>query len=152
MQTGYLKTPLGWVKATMNGTTVTGLSFVPGPGRQGKTPPAPLAKLKRELTAYFAGKLKRFTVPFEQTGTEFQVRVWREISKIPYGKTKSYTQVARAAGRPKAVRAVGTTCGSNQLWLLVPCHRVVASGGSLGGYGGGLKRKAELLSLEKEHA
>lgn len=151
MQVAYLKTPLGWIKASGDGSTVTGLSFVPGPTRQGKALPPIFAKLKRELVGYFSGKLKKFTVPFEQTGTEFQARVWKEISKIPYGKTKSYAEVAKGAGRPKAVRAVGTACGSNHLWLLVPCHRVVATGGGLGGYGGGLKRKADLLELEREH-
>jgi methylated-DNA-[protein]-cysteine S-methyltransferase len=101
-----------------------------------------------ELLAYFAGKLRVFTVPLDMQGTDFQLRVWNELLKIPYGETRSYAQVAEAIGRPKAVRAVGTANGSNPVAILVPCHRVIGSSGKLTGYGGGLPLKKRLLELE----
>jgi methylated-DNA-[protein]-cysteine S-methyltransferase len=82
------------------------------------------------------------------SGTAFQRKVWRALTKIPYGQTRSYAWVARAIGAPKALRAVGTACGANPVPLIIPCHRVIASDGSLGGFGGGLRLKRRLLRLE----
>jgi O-6-methylguanine DNA methyltransferase len=107
-----------------------------------------LKRLERELTAYFAGELREFTVPLAFDGTPFQVRVWKALLKIPYGKTCSYEDVARRVGDKKAVRAVGTANGRNHIAIVIPCHRVVNKSGALGGYGGGLKRKQFLLDLE----
>jgi AraC family transcriptional regulator of adaptative response/methylated-DNA-[protein]-cysteine methyltransferase len=106
-------------------------------------------QLRRELGEYFAGGLKRFTVPLEFPGTEFQMSVWKELLKIPFGETRSYEDIARAVGRPGATRAVGTANGMNRIGIVVPCHRVVNKSGELGGYGGGLWRKKRLLALEK---
>jgi O-6-methylguanine DNA methyltransferase len=102
-----------------------------------------------ELTEYFAGRLSAFTVPVAQPGTEFQRAVWAELAKIPIGQTRSYHDVARALGQPRAARAVGAANGRNQVAVIVPCHRVIASGGGLGGYGCGLWRKQWLLDLER---
>jgi AraC family transcriptional regulator of adaptative response/methylated-DNA-[protein]-cysteine methyltransferase len=107
-----------------------------------------LTTLRRELGEYFAGKRQAFDVPIEMRGTPFQMSVWRELREIPYGKTRSYEDMARRVGSPAAVRAVGTANGLNTISIVVPCHRVVNKNGELGGYGGGLWRKRRLLHLE----
>lgn len=112
--------------------------------------PAPVLKeAAKQLDAYFKGKLTEFDIPLLQRGTKFQMNVWDTISTIPYGSTWSYKQLARAVGNPNASRAVGTANGCNEIWIIVPCHRVIASGGGLGGYGGGLHVKQALLDIEK---
>ncbi len=105
-----------------------------------------------QINEYFAGARREFTVPLDLRGTPFQMAVWRQLLRIPYGKTKSYTDVARAVGKPNACRAVGNANGSNPVSIVVPCHRVIASGGGLGGYGGGLPMKQFLLDLERGRA
>ena len=110
---------------------------------------APLAQLRGELADYFAGKRNHFTVPLIAPGTEFQERVWAALQTIPHGQTWSYQALANAIGDPKAVRAVARANGMNRLAILIPCHRVINSGGALGGYGGGLWRKQRLLALER---
>ena len=107
-----------------------------------------LDTLERELDAYFAGRLRRFTVPLSVRGTEFQVKVWGALRRIPHGETRSYAQIAREVGRPSAVRAVARANGDNRIGILIPCHRVIGSDGTLTGYGGGLWRKAKLLEIE----
>jgi len=101
-----------------------------------------------ELDAYFAGSLKKFSVPLDLRGTEFQRRVWELLLHIPYGETRSYGQIARAIGRPEASRAVAQAVGTNPVAIIVPCHRVIGASGGLVGYGGGLHRKQALLELE----
>jgi AraC family transcriptional regulator of adaptative response/methylated-DNA-[protein]-cysteine methyltransferase len=108
-----------------------------------------LEKLKAELTSYFAGTLREFTVPLRYPGTPFQTRVWDVLRRIPFGKTWSYEELARKVGSPKASRAVGRANGLNRIAILIPCHRVVNKDGNLGGYGGGLWRKQFLLDLER---
>ena len=102
-----------------------------------------------QLSAYFAGELKRFDLPLAPEGSEFQLRVWREVERIPYGATGTYREIALALGDPRAVRAVGAANGRNPLPIVVPCHRVLGSDGSLTGYAGGLGRKSQLLALEQ---
>jgi len=106
------------------------------------------AEAERQLRAYFAGQLRQFDLPLDMRGTDFQLRVWRELEGIPYGETRSYSQVAAAIGTPQAVRAVGAANGANPIPIVVPCHRVIGSGGKLVGYGGGLPLKKRLLALE----
>jgi O-6-methylguanine DNA methyltransferase len=101
-----------------------------------------------QLEEYFGGRRKVFDLPLDLRGTEFQLSVWCALRQIPFGETRSYAEVARAIGSPRAVRAVGAANGSNPVPIIVPCHRVVASGGGLGGYGGGLDLKRKLLDLE----
>jgi methylated-DNA-[protein]-cysteine S-methyltransferase len=111
--------------------------------------PAQLDEARRELDLYFAGRLTEFGLPLDwQLSRDFRRRVLRAIARIPYGQTRSYTQMASSAGNERAVRAAGTACGTNPLPLVVPCHRVLRSGGALGGYGGGLPMKEGLLRLE----
>ncbi|MFW9902976.1 MAG: methylated-DNA--[protein]-cysteine S-methyltransferase [Candidatus Thorarchaeota archaeon] len=107
-----------------------------------------LDTLERELKSYFAGKLRTFSIPLDLRGTPFEMSVWNELLNIAYGETKSYIDIARAIGNPSASRAVGRANGNNPVAIVVPCHRVIASNGTLHGYGGGLWRKEKLLTLE----
>jgi methylated-DNA-[protein]-cysteine S-methyltransferase len=109
---------------------------------------APLQQAMHELRSYLAGEHIQFTGPLDLYGTAFQIEVWHELYRIPYGETRTYAEIARSIGRPAAVRAVGAANGANPVAILVPCHRVIGSNGSLTGYGGGLPTKAWLLALE----
>jgi methylated-DNA-[protein]-cysteine S-methyltransferase len=104
--------------------------------------------LRTQLAEYFAGQRREFTLPLSYTGSQFQRRVWLSLLKIPYGQTWSYLDVARDVGDCAATRAVGAANGSNDIAIVIPCHRVINAGGSLGGYGGGSWRKQRLLDLE----
>ena len=106
------------------------------------------AETIRQLQAYFAGRLRRFDLPLDLRGTGFQLQVWRQLETIPFGETRSYTQIATAIGAPRAVRAVGSANGANPIPIVVPCHRVIGAAGALVGYGGGLPLKKRLLELE----
>jgi methylated-DNA-[protein]-cysteine S-methyltransferase len=111
--------------------------------------PSRLDETRRELDLYFEGKLTEFDLPLDwQLSKDFRRKVLRAIARIPYGQTRSYTQMATSAGNVRAVRAAGTACGTNPIPVVVPCHRVLRSGGALGGYGGGLPMKEALLRLE----
>jgi len=110
-----------------------------------------LAPYLRELDEYFAGERREFSIPLDLRGTECQLRCWRALLDIPYGETRSYGDVARTIAHPRAFRAVGMSNNRNPVAIVVPCHRVIASGGSLCGYGGGLDVKRRLLDLEKAH-
>jgi methylated-DNA-[protein]-cysteine S-methyltransferase len=111
--------------------------------------PGELDEARRELDLYFEGRLDRFDLPLDwRLSNGFRQRVLRAINRIPYGQTRSYTEMARRAGNERAVRAAGSACGSNPIPLVVPCHRVLRTGGALGGYGGGLPMKQALLELE----
>ncbi len=108
-----------------------------------------LLKAERQLREYFAGERKEFSVPLDMRGTDFQKNVWEALLAIPFGETRSYGQLAKQLGNPNATRAVGAANGRNPLSIIVPCHRVIGSSGSLTGFGGGLETKAHLLDLEK---
>ncbi len=125
-------------------------------GRQSAQPPpdwqpdrGSLREAVRQLTAYFAGKLRSFDLPLAPRGTVFQQQVWRALQQIPYGETASYGELAKRIGNPNAVRAVGLANGANPISIIIPCHRVIGSNGSLTGYGGGLPIKRALLALEQ---
>ena len=109
---------------------------------------APLHVAVEELQRYLAGERVSFTCPLDLRGSPFQLAVWQELCRIPYGQTRSYGEIARAIGRPTASRAVGMANGTNPVALIVPCHRVIGANGTLTGYGGGLSTKSWLLSLE----
>ncbi len=104
--------------------------------------------LEEELLEYFAGRRQTFSVPLDLQGSDFQKAVWQAIAQISYGKTTTYSTLAQTIGRPRAVRAVGAAVGANPVPIVVPCHRVLGSGGSLTGYAGGLELKRRLLMLE----
>ncbi|MCL2674544.1 MAG: methylated-DNA--[protein]-cysteine S-methyltransferase [Defluviitaleaceae bacterium] len=107
-----------------------------------------IAQCARELDEYFSGIRKTFDVPLMPTGTPFREKVWEQLELIPFGETISYLELANRVGNPKASRAVGSANGKNPIWLIIPCHRVITSDGSLGGYAGGLWRKEWLLEHE----
>jgi len=110
---------------------------------------AVLAEAARQLTAYFDGRLTEFDVPLALAGTPFQQAVWAALQRVPYGETVSYRELAEQIGRPTAARAVGMANGRNPVAIIVPCHRVVGTGGGLVGYGGGVDRKRRLLEFER---
>ncbi|HEV2601756.1 MAG TPA: methylated-DNA--[protein]-cysteine S-methyltransferase [Candidatus Babeliales bacterium] len=110
---------------------------------------APLQSIQQELVAYFAGTLTSFKTPLKLSGTEFQKTAWKELLKIPYGKTTSYAQQAIAIQKETAYRAVANANGANRLAIIIPCHRIITSANTLGGYGGGIARKQWLIEHEK---
>jgi methylated-DNA-[protein]-cysteine S-methyltransferase len=147
----YLKSPIGQIKLTGDDKSVNSILFVfDDTEMEEENLNSVLIQCKNELLEYFAGKRKEFEVPVAQAGTEFQQKVWNELLKIPYGKTVSYNFIAELLGDKKSIRAVGGSNGKNQISIIVPCHRVIGSDGSLTGYAGGLWRKKWLLNHEKE--
>jgi methylated-DNA-[protein]-cysteine S-methyltransferase len=123
-------------------------AFVSPPQEPRLSADAVLAAARRQLTEYFAGRRRTFVLPLSVAGTEFERRVWEALSGVAYGATVTYGQLARSIGKPGAARAVGAALGRNPLAVVVPCHRVVATGGGLGGFAGGLARKRLLLEGE----
>lgn len=148
-------TVLGPVFATADDRAVTGIYFegqrhAPeiSPGwREDPKHPA-LAECARQVTGYLAGKRDSFDLPLAPVGTPFQQSVWKQIARIPRGKTLTYAELARLAGRPGAARAAGAATGRNPISVVVPCHRVVGANGGLTGYAGGIPRKVKLLEME----
>lgn len=114
----------------------------------GQRSPLGFERAVEELDEYFAGKRTEFDLPLAPEGNPFQLAVWEQLQRIPFGKTKSYGEIAEAVGDKRLARSVGTACGSNPIAVIIPCHRVIGSDGSLVGFGGGLKRKEFLLHLE----
>jgi methylated-DNA-[protein]-cysteine S-methyltransferase len=114
-----------------------------------KTETPLIKKAAKQIEQYLAGKRKEFDLPLAMHGTEFQMAVWRALQTIPFGETRSYKEIAALIGKPKAVRAVGMANNRNPIVIMVPCHRVIGSNGSLVGYGGGLPLKQYLLQLEQ---
>lgn len=124
-----------------------GLSSTESDVREQETPL--LAEARRQLTEYFAGTRREFSLPLSLHGTEFQIKDWKALQEIPYGETCSYKQIAERIGSPKAFRAVGMANNKNRIAIIIPCHRVIGADGSLVGYGGGIDKKIWLLELEK---
>lgn len=150
MDYAFYETRLGWLKIGCDGDRVVSLRVVPT--MDGTHQPSSLSdQAARQVQDYLAGQRTDFDFPWEAHGTPFQQRVWQALCAIPYGQTRSYSQIAAMAGNPKACRAVGAANHHNPLWLVIPCHRVVGAGGSLTGYAGGLEMKQALLSLEASH-
>ena len=153
-----LRTPVGVLRVTASERGVTAVERVSRAGvasraKVSRTQVSPRAARHadtavRQLREYFAGTRRNFTVPLHLEGTEFQQQAWAAMCSIRYGSTVSYAQQAKAIGKPKAVRAVGSANGANPVPIIVPCHRVIASDGSLGGYALGLAMKRYLLALE----
>ncbi len=168
MKSAVFKTRMGWMGLA---ATARGIAAVvlPKPSRRAvereltsrggsRTAPTPMTNgrgdthlkaARAAITAYWEGKARGFNLPLDLEGQpRFRVKVWEALQRIPYGRVRSYGWVARKVGKPKAARAVGAACGANPVPLLVPCHRVVAGDGSLGGFSGGLSNKKRLLKLE----
>jgi methylated-DNA-[protein]-cysteine S-methyltransferase len=132
----------------LSGLYMTAQRHRPDEETFGEPDPAPFDETIRQLDAYFAGELKEFDLPTRLEGTPFQRGVWNQLRQIPYGETRTYGQLAEALGNIGASRAVGLANGKNPIGIIVPCHRVIGSTGSLIGYGGGLDRKQRLLAFE----
>lgn len=145
---GCIHTEIGMVCVEDNGTAVTAVYMCEKP--QSGEMSALTEKALLQLGEYFGGKRKRFDLPLELHGTEFQKKVWNALCGIPYGETRSYKEIARIIGNPKAVRAVGGANNRNKLMIVVPCHRVIGANGSLTGYASGTDVKKKLLDLEKQ--
>ena len=147
METVYIKTPLGITKimGDENGISVISVS---DEGEISLTIPSVLKEAVSQLNDYFEGKRTDFTFKLNPSGTEFQQKVWKGLIEIPFGKTMSYLELSKKLGDVKAIRAVASANGKNPLWIVVPCHRVIATDGSLTGYAGGLWRKKWLLEHE----
>jgi len=145
-----MDTPVGQLVLESDGDVLIGI-WLPSQAAttrgDGHDAPPVLKDTATQLEEYFAGERTEFTVPMELDGTAFQKDVWTELTRIPYGKTISYGELARRVGRPKGPRAVGQANGKNPIPIIVPCHRVLASTG-IGGYGGGLPMKRTLLAVE----
>lgn len=149
MSTRWIDSPIGGLRLHTSAGLLTMLEFDAEP--QGARVADPLLDdVERQLAEYFAGERRDFDLPLANDGTEFQRKVWGELHRIPFGETASYAEVARRLGYdPGVSRAVGAANGANPLPIVVPCHRVVGSDGSLTGYAGGLERKRTLLDLER---
>ena len=147
MDTAYIPTPLGIATLIGDEEGISAL-FISDNGTVSTTISAPLQEAVSQLQDYFEGKRTCFDLKLNPRGTDFQQEVWTALLGIPYGTTCSYLDLAKKLGRPKAVRALASAIGKNPLWIMVPCHRVIGTDGSLTGYAGGLWRKKELLQLE----
>lgn len=146
----YRNGHVGWLELKVSPLGVVGVTFADLPPPEPHSQASPVMdQLISELDLYFSGALKRFSVALDvHTGTAFERRVWDALITIPWGQTWSYSRVAAAIGQPRAFRAVGSANGRNRIPILIPCHRVIRSDGSLGGYSSGLHIKKKLLELE----
>ncbi|WP_143307475.1 methylated-DNA--[protein]-cysteine S-methyltransferase [Chitinophaga vietnamensis] len=145
-----IDTPVGPLLISGTDTHISGINFLDEDSSEAFPPPSALVQeCARQLREYFAGERKAFELPIAQPGTDFQQGVWAQLLTIPYGQTISYQALARRIHNPKSIRAVGTTNGKNNIAIIVPCHRVIGSDGSLTGYAGGLWRKRWLLDHEQ---
>ncbi len=151
MQTAYIKTPVGIAEiiGDENGISVVSIH---DDGKVSKKIPFVLKEAVAQLNDYFTGKRNTFDFKLNPNGTEFQRKVWNELLNIPFGKTVSYMDITKKLGDVKAIRAVASANGKNPLWIVVPCHRVIGTDGSLTGYAGGLWRKKWLLEHENPSA
>lgn len=143
-----ISSPIGPIRLAENESGLVAVEFTdraPTDTPVGRT----LPEAARQLSEYFDGSRRTFELPLSMSGTPFQLSVWNALAEIPYGQTLCYADIARRVGRPGGSRAVGQANGANRLCIVVPCHRVIASDGSLGGYSAGLERKRFLLALER---
>ena len=147
---GTLASPIGLLQLEATERGLSAIRFphrAPNPSHQNNRHPV-IAKARRQLSDYFAGNLKTFSVELDWQGTPFQESVWEALTRIPFGDTVTYADIARAIGRPRSARPVGGAVGKNPLPIIVPCHRVIGSDQSLTGFTGGLDIKIQLLQLE----
>ncbi|HEY6226451.1 MAG TPA: methylated-DNA--[protein]-cysteine S-methyltransferase, partial [Verrucomicrobiae bacterium] len=163
LKAALLDTPLGPMLAVVNDRAVVQLEFADRRGLEASYAQMKkrfgmavvpgendvMKQLRTQLAEYFTGARKCFSVPIDLRGTDFQKKVWVQLMLIPYGETRSYTEIGKAVEKPGAVRAVARANATNRLYLLVPCHRVIGHDGKLSGYGGGLARKQRLIEMER---
>lgn len=154
MYTSYYKNEKVTIKIKSTENSITEITFVKEKDDiEDVTTENPLIKqCKKQLDDYFKGKLKRFNIKYEYSGTPFQEKVWKELLNIEYGTTISYKELAKRIGSPKSVRAVANAVGKNKIGIIIPCHRIIGSNGTLTGYAGGLENKKYLLEIENSIA
>jgi methylated-DNA-[protein]-cysteine S-methyltransferase len=151
----YADSPLGRLYLQSDGQFLTGL-YMPqhkhwsGPDPAHQQSDKPFATVRKQLDEYFAGLRQQFDIPTKSAGTPFQLRVWDELTRIPFGVTITYGQLASRLGMPTGSRAVGNANGKNPISIIVPCHRVIGASGTLTGYAGGVEKKLRLLTLERQ--
>lgn len=150
METAYCKTPLGTAKIKGDENGISSISVLDDIKVPDPVVPTVLEDSIYQLQEYFEGKRKKFDLKLNPEGTPFQKKVWKLLMEIPYGKTLSYLELSKFFGDIKAIRAVAAANGKNPIWIIIPCHRVIGSDGSLTGYAGGLHRKKWLLNHESE--
>ena len=148
METAFVQTPLGTAQLTGDREGLSSISVLDAAVPLTDILPEVLEDAAYQLREYFDGRRQTFSLSLNPEGTEFQKKVWKELLSIPFGKTVSYMDLSKKLGDPKAIRAVAAANGKNPLWIVVPCHRVIGSDGSLTGYAGGLMRKQLLLDHE----
>ncbi len=145
----YYRTPVGIAKISAEGDYITSVTITDDDELIIEEPSSEVLRMAiRQLDEYFAGKRQKFDLPIKQSGTDFQQQVWQQLLNIDYGATISYAQLSNQMKSPLAIRAIAAANGKNNLWIVVPCHRVIGSDGSLTGYAGGLWRKQWLLEHE----
>lgn len=145
-KSAFYDTKFGKIKISYNEKAITYVAFSQNKGKSEKSKLSD--KAYSQLNEYFDGKRMEFDLPLELKGTNFQIQVWNELRKIPYGKTKSYKDIAKLINNPKAARAVGNANNKNPISIIIPCHRVIGSSGKLVGYASGIEFKEKLLKLE----
>lgn len=151
METCIVKSPLGYTQITGNDHGIASLIVLNSEEKETDIIPVELEDCVHQLHDYFEGIRTQFDLQLNPEGTEFQKKVWEQLQNIPYGKTISYLELSQQLGDVKAIRAVANANGKNPLWIIVPCHRVIGSNGSLTGYAGGLQRKQWLLEHESPY-
>jgi methylated-DNA-[protein]-cysteine S-methyltransferase len=151
METAFIESPLGITKILGDVNGIAEISVL-SEGKKSAKIPGSLKECVSQLQEYFKGERKEFDFKINPSGTEFQQKVWQELLNIPFGKTMSYLDLSKKLGDVKAIRAVASANGKNPLWIVVPCHRVIGTNGSLTGYAGGLWRKKWLLEHESPSA
>lgn len=151
MQFCFIETPIGHAKIVGDDNGISSVSILDTKEELSSVIPETLLDCVTQLKAYFKNERKTFDLKLYPEGTIFQKKVWNELQTIPFGKTISYLQLSKQLGDVKAIRAVANANGKNPLWIIVPCHRVIGSDGSLTGYAGGLYRKQWLLNHESEY-
>lgn len=148
MNSYVMNTPMGLLKITGDASGLFSVKFIDGEFEAQSVIPDTLTNPVHQLKEYFNRTRKTFDLKLNPEGTEFQKKVWQELQEIPYGKTKTYQQMAKSLGDPKVIRAAASANGKNPIAIIIPCHRVIGSDGSLTGYAGGLERKKWLLAHE----
>lgn len=147
MTYSIIKTPVGNIKINEENNYITSIEYTEEDIQESDNPL--INKVKKQLEEYFSGKRKEFDIPLNPKGTEFQQKVWNALKEIPYGELRSYKQIAERIGNPLACRAVGNANNKNPIMIVVPCHRVIGTNGSMTGYACGINIKEQLLRLEK---
>ena len=151
-QTAYYKTPIGTAKIVGDENGIIAVSVIDDPVETSIEIPENLKDCAQQLDEYFNGLRKQFNLKLNPQGTDFQKKVWNELLNVPFGKTKTYLEQSKQLGDAKAIRAVASANGKNPIWIIIPCHRIIGSDGSLTGYAGGLGRKKWLLEHESPSA